>query len=136
MVMTRKEYMDASSEAFRSTSDREARDAATHAVLQAYYAQFVTEETIAYAERVFGGENLLRSTDRALNDLGVNLDHVTGWVGGGNGHYEPSCVSVPFDRKALHEAHGSKTSSNSDIVCILKSAARIWIERHRGRVWR
>ncbi len=86
-----------------------------------YYGQFATPEVVAYVIDRVGADRLLKSTDEHMNDIPLRI-----W----------DRLNPPIDFKALSESNYSTTGtpgstkiyySLSDVVCISKTAARMWV---------
>ena len=118
MVYTRKGYMAEHSKVFADnphvTTPFHELLPLTNALHRKYYAQFVNQSTINAVVRQIGKANLLASTDEYLNDIPLKL-----W---------DNCQCIMAMR--MEEAGDYLTIAGK--VCILKEAARQWIEANKG----
>lgn len=60
--MKRNEYREESSKVHREGGD-------TWSVFRSYYGQFVNQRTIGHVVRIIGADKIMKSTDRAFNDI-------------------------------------------------------------------
>ena len=89
-----------------------------------YYSQFVTEGTKQTVLQVIGLNKILKSKDRHLNDIPLNLwDNCAGFVHskGCGGITQVSLVSASLDTK-MREQGDYPTLAG--LVCICKEAAK------------
>ena len=84
-----------------------------------YYAQLVHEGVIGYVVRSIGHERLLASTDPYLNDIPLHL-------------WDRAALLLPTDALARRFEDLGDRRSLAGMVCVLKEAARQYIERQRG----
>lgn len=92
-----------------------------------YYRQFVTPSLVEHVANAIGKERILRSTDPHLNDISLKeWDMLSGCLHPSGRPFNPRHTFVfQVCGRALGEANGSGGVSPSDLVCVLKSAARV-----------
>lgn len=104
-MITRKEYMNNSSELFND-----------------YYNQFVTEETNRCIKSTFTLKQLLNSKDGHLNDV---CKHSQG--GRGSWLWDGAPINLKLARE-LGEVGPNSLPSQSTHTCVGKAAARAWMK--------
>ena len=85
-----------------------------------YYGQFVTPAIVASVASYIGKDKLLASKDLHLNDIPMRLWDNAPWFG--------MSRAVAEANKSTHADKSILAVSNCDKVCVLKEAARQFIE--------